>query len=75
MGSLEFTAPLADAREELSKRLDPDMDDRVRSQIRHGASSLLTAFSESNDDRARVRVRVDYEPKALGFKLETEDEF
>jgi hypothetical protein len=74
MESLEFRAPLAEAREELNKRLDPDTPDRVRSQLRHGVSSLLTALSESNDDTARVHVRVGFGPKSLLVEIEESEE-
>jgi hypothetical protein len=71
---VEFVAPFSEAREELNRRLDPDMSDRVRSQLRHGVSSLLTALSESNGDTSRVRVRVGYGPEALTVELEHKTE-
>jgi hypothetical protein len=74
MDSLEFTVAPSEPREQLSKRLDPDMPDRVRSQLRHGDSSLLTALSESNDDTGRVHVRVGFGPKSLLVEIEESEE-
>jgi hypothetical protein len=45
MGSLRFVSPLAEAGEELNRRLHPDLSDRVRAHVQQAARSALEAFT------------------------------